>query len=262
MGKIKIITTLLLIVFSVFAAAEQNWGIPIKTDLQLKKAGFTLGYSFRYRQAMWVAYTLSAENLRSKQFSRRDRFKADPAVKMHPVRPRDYIRSGYDKGHLAPAADMTYSLPSMENSFLMTNISPQIPGCNRGIWKRVENQVRNWALKEEKIYVITGPIFSEKPSVMGKTEIPVPEAFYKVVLDLTPPMKMIGFIVPNKSSKRRIGSFTASVDEVERLTGYDFFSELEDELENRLEKTNDLKMWDKELVPSRRSKKLLRKTLN
>ena len=91
----------------------------------------------------------------------------------------------------------------------------------------MEKQVRNWALKEEKLYVITGPIFSENPFVMGKTEIPVPEAFYKVVLDLTPPMKMIGFIVPNKITKRRIGSFAVSVDEVERLTGYDFFSELE-----------------------------------
>lgn len=100
--------------------------------------------------------------------------------------------------------------------------------------------MRNWALKEEKLYVITGPIFSENPFVMGKTEISVPEAFYKVVLDLTPPMKMICFIVPNKITKRRIGSFAVSVDEVERLTGYDFFSELEDELENRLEKTTDL----------------------
>lgn len=83
-----------------------------------------------------MAYTLTAKNLQSKQVRRRDRFKSDPEVKIHPVRPKDYAKSGYDKGHLAPAADMTYSLASMRNSFLMTNISPQIPGCNRGIWKR------------------------------------------------------------------------------------------------------------------------------
>ena len=187
---------------------------------------------------------MTAENLQAKQVRRRDQFRADPEVKNHPVHPKDYTRSGFDKGHLAPAADMTYSLPSMENSFLMTNISPQIPGCNRGIWKRVENQVRRWAIKEEKLYIITGPIFPKNPPIMGKTAIPIPEAFYKVILDLTPPMKMIGFIVPNKTSKCRIASFAASVDEVERITGYDFFSELDDELENRLEKEKDIEAWE------------------
>ena len=235
----------MLISFGWLSAAEPNLGIPVEPDLLLQKKGFTLGYSLQYRQAVWVAYTLTAENLQAKQVRRRDQFRADPEVKNHPVHPKDYTRSGFDKGHLAPAADMTYSLPSMENSFLMTNISPQIPGCNRGIWKRVENQVRRWAIKEEKLYIITGPIFPKNLPIMGKTAIPVPEAFYKVILDLTPPMKMIGFIVPNKTSKCRIASFAASADEVERITGYDFFSELEDELENRLEKEKDIEAWEK-----------------
>ena len=127
----------------------------------------------------------------------------------------------------------------------MTNISPQIPGCNRGIWKRLESQVRRWAVKEEKLYVITGPIFSRKPHRMKKSRIPVPVAFYKVILDLTPPLKMIGFIVPNETSKRRIASFAVSVDEVERITGYDFFSELDDELENILERSANFQAWEK-----------------
>ena len=142
MCKIKLIILFLLISFGWLIAVEPKLGIPVEPDLLLQKTGFTLGYSLRYRQAVWVAYTLTAENLQAKQVRRRDKFRADPEVKKYPVQPKDYARSGYDKGHLAPAADMTYSLPSMENSFLMTNISPQIPGCNRGIWKRVENQVR------------------------------------------------------------------------------------------------------------------------
>lgn len=243
--KSRIILILIIFLFGSFAIRCEDLGIPHQTDLHLQKKGFLLGYNYSYRQAVWVAYTLTAENLQAKQVRRRDKFRADPEVKNHPVHPKDYARSGFDKGHLAPAADMTYSLPSMENSFLMTNISPQIPGCNRGIWKRVENQVRRWAIKEEKLYIITGPIFPKNPPIMGKTAIPVPEAFYKVILDLTPPMKMIGFIVPNKTSKCRIASFAASVDEVERITGYDFFSELEDELENRLEKEKDIEAWEK-----------------
>ena len=243
MCRIKLTISFLLTLFSWLIAAESNPGIPVEPDLLLPKTGFTLGYSSQYRQAVWVAYTLTAENLLAKQVRRRDKFQADPEVKKHPVHPKDYARSGFDKGHLAPAADMTYSLGSMTDSFFMTNISPQIPGCNRGIWKRLENQVRRWAVKEGKIYIITGPIFSPKPKVMKTAAIPIPVAFYKVILDLTPPMKMIGFIVPNQTSKRRLASFALSVDEVERITGYDFFSELDDELETHLEKSYNWELW-------------------
>lgn len=225
------------------ATEEQLFNAPFETDLLLHKQGFSLGYSHTFRQALWVSYTLTAEHLQSPQQKRRDRFKADPEVKHNAVRPRDYSGTGFDKGHLAPAADMTYSTPSMNNSFLMTNISPQYPGCNRGIWKRLETQVRKWALKEKEIRIITGPVFSGSTQVAGKAKIPVPVAFYKVIFDLTPPRKMIGFIVPNRSSKRRVSSFAVSVDEVEKITGYDFFSELDDKVENRLEKSYSFQNW-------------------
>ena len=243
MKNIKKHLLLLLIGFVFSTFADLDFGLPSETDLHLKKQGFSLGYSYKYRQAVWVAYTLASENLLTRQVRRKDNFRADPAVKKRPVRPKDYARSGYDKGHLAPAADMTYSVTSMNNSFLMTNISPQTPGCNRGIWKRLETQVRRWALREEKLYIITGPVFSRRPARMKKSRLPVPVAFYKVILDLTPPMKMIGFIVPNETSKRRLASFSVSVDEVERLTGYDFFSDLDDDIENRLERLHDWQSW-------------------
>ncbi len=243
MQNVKKILLFLLIGFVFSTFADCDFGIPSETDLHLKKQGFSLGYSYKYRQAVWVSYTLTSENLLTRQVRRKDQFRADPAVKRRPVRPKDYARSGYDKGHLAPAADMTYSVTSMNNSFLMTNISPQLPGCNRGIWKRLESQVRRWTLSEEKLYIITGPIFSRRPARMKKSRIPVPVAFYKVILDLTPPMKMIGFIVPNETSKRRLASFAVSVDEVERLTGYDFFSDLDDDIENHLEQTCNWQSW-------------------
>lgn len=223
----------------------QEFSPPVKTDLYLEKAGFKLGYSFKRRQALWVSYILTAEHLQAKQVTRRNRFKADPEVKYWPVRPRDYSKSGFDKGHLAPAADMTYSLPSMEHSFLMTNISPQFPGCNRGIWKRLETQVRRWAIREKKLYVVTGPIFSGSPLTMGNTAVTVPTAFYKVVFDMTPPVKMIGFIVPNESSKSRVSSFAVPVDMIERKTNCNFFRELDDKLERRLEKSCDWASWEK-----------------
>ncbi len=155
-----------------------------------------------------------------------------------------YTKTGYDRGHLASAADMAYSVETMTNSFFMSNISPQIPGCNRGIWKRLEKQVRMWAIKEQKLCVITGPIFQPRAQTLGKTDIPIPAAFYKVILDMTPPMKMIGFIVPNETTKRRLHSFVVTVDEVEKITGYDFFRELPDEIENKLESNCNFMDWE------------------
>lgn len=234
-GLLKKLTTVFLLLLILTAKAVDFLGIPCQTDQLISRKNLVIGYSHKYRQALWVAYQLNANNLRSKQVRRRDKFMVDPLVKVKPIRPKDYNRSGYDKGHLAPAADMTYSWETMRNSFFMTNISPQIPGCNRGIWKRIENQVRQWALQEETLIVITGPIFPAKPKLMGKAKIPVPEAFFKIVLDTTAPMKMIAFIVPNKTSKRRIASFAVSVDKVEELTGFDFFYDLDSELEEFLE---------------------------
>lgn len=241
--KLLFTLCLTLILSQNLTAEDLLWGTPFGADLYLHKTGFSIGYSNKKRQAVWVAYLLSADNLQAKQFVRKDRFKVDPAIKLFPVYPKDYSKSGFDKGHLAPAADMTYSLESMNNSFLMTNISPQIPGCNRGIWKRLESKVRSWAKKEKLLYVITGPVFSDAPSMLGKTGIPVPVAFYKVVFDLTPPHKMTAFIIPNHTTKRQLESFAVSVDTVELLTGLDFFSELDDQLENKLEQENNLKSW-------------------
>ena len=219
-------------------------GIPREPDLLLVRRGFAVGYSDRYRQAVWVSYILSADHLALPQLKRGVKFQVDPAVRRAPVRSREYDRSGFDRGHLAPAADMTYSFETMRNSFYMTNISPQLPGCNRGIWKRLETQVRRWALKEGELYVITGPIFDRKPKRMGRRGIPVPTAFYKVILDLTPPRKMIAFIIPNEGSKRRLPGFVTTVDAVEALTGCDFFGNLEDGEEEALESVSDFSAWN------------------
>ena len=219
-------------------------GVPAAPDLLLSRSGFSCGYSKKFRQAVWVSYILTAEQLQQKQVKRYNKFRTDPAIRFKPVRPKDYSRTGYDRGHLAPAADMTWSVESSKNSFFMTNISPQTPGCNRGVWKRLETQVRLWALTEKRLCVITGPVFTRNKRTTAKiNRIPVPSAFYKVILDLTPPLKMIAFIVPNESSKKRLSSFVVTVKEIENLTGCDFFSNLEDELENSLESRSDFSHW-------------------
>ncbi|MBQ6351688.1 MAG: DNA/RNA non-specific endonuclease, partial [Lentisphaeria bacterium] len=103
------------------------------------------------------------------------------------------------------------------------------------IWKRIESQVRLWAKREQRLCIVTGPVFGDGSRTMGDTDITVPESFYKVLLDVTPPLKMIAFLVPNRASRRPISSFAVTVDEVESNTGLDFFRNLEDELEAELE---------------------------
>ena len=222
---------------------EILFGIPAKVDQSISRQGFSLGYSYKYRQAVWVSYTLTEEKVKNDIVKRRPSFRIDPAIKFAPVRPKDYTGTGYDKGHLAPAADMAWSVLSMKNSFYMSNISPQIPGCNRGIWKRVEKTVRQWAVKEKKLCIITGPVFHNTNKLLPNTAIPIPTAFYKVVLDMTPPMKMIGFLVPNAASKKRVFAFAVPVDKVEEVTKYDFFSALDDEIENKIEKECNILQW-------------------
>ena len=218
-------------------------GLPAESDQVIDRSGFALGYSNSRRQALWVSYILTAEHLNATQVKRSNKFRPDPLLKFTPVRPQQYDRTGFDRGHLAPASDMTYSHETMEQSFFMTNISPQLPACNRGIWKRIESQIRAWARKESQLYVITGPVFGGETRFLRDTDIHVPDAFYKVALDLTPPMKMIAFIVPNQASKKPVRSFVVSVDEVEAVVGMDFFSNLDDMIEAELEKSSRIGEW-------------------
>ena len=226
-------------------AADGNLacGMPSPADLVLNREGFALGYSTRWRQALWVSYLLRASDLAAPRLSRSPRFFPDPALK-NPVRPQDYNRTGFDRGHLAPAADMGHSKEAMLHSFYMSNISPQRPAFNRGIWKQLEEQVREWARREKVICVVTGPLFDPPEATpMGKIRLPVPCAFYKVILDLTPPYKAIGFVMPNRGSSEPVAVFAVTVDEVERRSGCDFFSELPDDVEESIERVCDPAAW-------------------
>ena len=220
-------------------------GKPSFCDQVIERRGFTTGYSNLHRQPLWVSYILSAENLTGIQVKRTDKFLTDPLIKHDPVIPKEYARSGFDRGHIAPAADMAYSPETMAESFYMSNMSPQLPYCNRKSWLSVETLMRKWALKEKKLYIVAGPVFSRFfGKVPEKFRVTVPGHFFKAVLDLTPPHKMIAFVVPNSSTGgKNAESFAISVDELEKLTGYDFFDLLDDDLENKLEKQCCFEEW-------------------
>ena len=214
-------------------------------DLIVEHEGFTVSYDERNEQATWVAYKLERSNLSQARFRRKDNFRADPRIRSKSATPEDYRKSGYDRGHLAPAADFTWSEKALDDTFFMSNMSPQVPAFNRGIWKSLEEKVREWARENDYVYVVTGPIIQERKERIGKNRVTVPQYFYKVILDIQEPdLKAIGFVMKNEGSDNALSSFAVKVDRVEEMTGLDFFPSIPDEMENRLEGSMNITNWE------------------
>ena len=218
-------------------------GVPGKCDQVIDREGYALGYVEAWEQPAWVAYRLTKAEVLSRKASRQDAFKPDPVVVSGSADLSDYKGSGYDRGHLAPAGDMHWSERTMDESFFMSNMSPQNPAFNRGAWARLEQVVRRFAFSEGSVFVVTGPIVSEDDKTIGSNGVKVPGKFYKVIYDETPPQKMIAFVLPNKATNKPLDGYVTSVDEVERVTGLDFFSALPTEVQERLESKSDPNEW-------------------
>lgn len=220
------------------------WPAYIQDDAIVEHQFYTLAYNEKTEQAVWIAYSLSADNLKNAKFKRKDNFKSDPDVSTESASPTDYAKSGYDRGHLAPAADFTWTKEGLDESFYMSNMSPQVPGFNRGIWKKLEEQVRTWAKENHKLYIVTGPVVEKRADRIGKSKVSIPQYYYKAILDIQEPeLKAIGFLMKNEKSSKEIMSFAMSIDELEEATGLDFFPSVPDELEGKLESLLDKKAW-------------------
>jgi len=208
--------------------------------------GFALSYNEDVEQAEWVAYELTVEHLNARKHPRTDYFSADEEIKTGSATFEDYRNSGYSKGHLVPAADRAYSPETMEETFLMSNISPQAFAFNGGIWRELEEQVRDWARSHQRLYILTGPIFSDdRPKRVGRNGVAVPDAFYKIVLDFyASEVQLIAFEIPNAKSTLPLRDYVVTVDQIEEKTGVDFFPELfTDKLEDLVEGNISLEEW-------------------
>ncbi|WP_040251814.1 DNA/RNA non-specific endonuclease [Psychroserpens mesophilus] len=204
---------------------------------------YSLSYSETHEQAEWVAYELKKSHLSNTNF-KRPYFEIDEAVKTGAAHWRNYKNSGYDRGHLCPAGDRRFSKQAHDETFLTSNISPQEHQFNSGIWNTLEQKVRYWAGKYDGVFVITGGILKGEMKTIGDEDVSVPNQFYKVLIDTnTGNAKMIAFLMPHEDSNQPLYKFVVSVDQIEELTGIDFFSELEDGIENKLESSSSYKGW-------------------
>lgn len=219
-----------------------------KKELIWKRKNYTVSFNREANVPNWVAWRLDKAKLAEKVNRKGFGFRPDPNLNAkQAVVTQDYAHSGYDRGHMCPAGDSRWSAEAMKESFYMTNICPQDPSLNSGDWHELEQACRRWAA-QGPVYIVCGPIFykSAKPKYIGKEHrVRVPEAFFKVVLagvEKGRP-RAIGFIYKNTGGNRKWDAYVNTIDQVERITGYDFFPALPDKVENVVEREYTMKDW-------------------
>ena len=223
----------------------KNLELPAKIQGEqiIEHTGFTLSYNSNWLCPNWVAWELTSTETQGVE-ERAKHFKPDPNVRGVKVVTKDYSNSGYDRGHMAPAADMKWSEQAMRESFYMTNICPQIRNLNAGDWKELEELCRTWANHYGKIYICCGPIVSSNPKRIGENRVAVPDAFFKVVLAFKNNQpQTVAFLMANKPGNNSLKSYAMSVEDMEIVTGIDFFTNLPDSIEQNVESILSLKSW-------------------
>ena len=213
----------------------------------LQRYAYKAWYSETMRIPLAVSWYLTGNHVTGSYRRKGVAFHPDEEVKGSPVTTFDYMQSGYSRGHMCPSGDNKWSQRAQEESFLMTNICPQNTKLNGGDWNDLEVLCRTWARRYDRVYIVCGPIFrGDTHKTIGRQRnrrITVPEAFYKVVLRTGKYPAAIGFIYENNGSNQPMGQAVRSVDEIEQLTGMDFFSALDDDIENRIEAKSNISDW-------------------
>lgn len=244
MKRTALIILYLMIPLFAFGQAME---IPVRqkqcTEQIIAHTGYTVSYNQDWLIPNWVAYELTSAEVDGTA-PRKGAFCPDPDVKGRTATTYDYSNSGWDRGHMAPAADMKWSAQVMTESFYLSNICPQDRGLNGGTWLKLEESVRDWARAQSPIYVVCGPIMGETFDTIGDNAVAIPDGFFKVVCKRVNGLYFtIGFIFPNKDVKGSIFDYSCTVDEVEKVTGFDFFSALPDSIEKKVESVCNPKDW-------------------
>lgn len=209
----------------------------------IKKKAYIVSYNKDTKISNWVAWHLTAEHTDG-DVPRLNNYYEDEDVPLPRATDDDYRRSGWTHGHMCPAADNKWNEVAMRESCLLTNICPQDGSLNSGLWNTIEGNCRQWARKYGDVYIVCGPVFlNREHETIGENKVVVPEAFFKVILCLQGTPKAIGYVVRNNEGKKKKDQFINTVDEVERITGYDFFPALPDSIEDVVEAYANIKEW-------------------
>jgi endonuclease G len=210
----------------------------------LMRKGYTVSYNKETKIPNWVAWHLTADHANGDAKRPGSAFHEDQDVPMPRANDYDYRKSGWSRGHMCPAGDNKWDAEAMYQSFLFTNICPQDERLNSGDWNQIEMSCRQWAIKYKDVYIVCGPIlFHKQHETIGTDKVVVPEAFFKVVLCLNGKPKGIGFICRNEVGHHPKNFYVNTIDQVERITGMDFFPNLDDATETAVESRADINEW-------------------
>lgn len=212
----------------------------------VKHTFYEIGFENKYHLPAWTFYSLTKEHLQLANLDRKGSFVKDPELNSIQAKGKDYSASGFDKGHLVPCEDMSFSETAMKETFYYSNCVPQTTELNRGEWKVLEELSRNWGKEYGEVIVISGPVLEPNLKTLGENRIPIPKLFYKIILrhqDQT--YKTIAFLLPNSLSPlNSLQNYLCSVDSIEKLTGLDFFYDLPDNIESQFESVYSISDWD------------------
>jgi len=226
---------LLLLLAPMFLFGQLKF-LPSSNGEVVEHTYYSLSYLEEHEQAEWVHYKLNSTMLKG-EIPRKKNYTIDRKVSTGSAKTSDYTNSGFDRGHLVPAADMKMDFTSVKEAAYMSNISPQKPKFNNGVWSRLEKRIRLRAKKSE-LYITTGGVLSPADlKKIGKNNVSVPDQFYKIIYDVKN-QKMFAYLMPNKKIESR-EKYVVTVDSIETLTGIDFFADLSDDLEDKLEASEE-----------------------
>lgn len=221
------------------------YGQASERTIDFEKIAYSVSYDEIHKQPRWVAYSLSKEELYGYARRKGKQFHQDASAPYKQADRSDYRGSGWTHGHLAPAADFSWSDKALDNTFYYTNISPQSETLNTGSWQKLEDRVRNWAEMFGEVYIITGPIIgrAENGSI-GINRVTIPDAFFKAVLARDgESFQAVAFILENSSASQTYTNCCLSVNELENIIGIDLFPYLDDSIEETVESTFSKRFW-------------------
>lgn len=247
MKKSLLLYLILLFFCSCRAQKEERTEIPAPLkhckEQILIRTGYTVSYNSDTKIPNWVAWHLTAAHVDG-DVKRLSSYLQDEDVSCPRATPEDYKGCGWSHGHMCPAGDNKWDRKAMRETFLLTNMCPQDRSLNSGLWNRIEMDCRKWAKKYGDVYIVCGPVLlNREHETIGDNKVVVPEAFFKVILCLQGTPKAIGFVIRNNEGKKKRDHYINTVDDVERITGIDFFPSLPDEIENKVEAYANYNDW-------------------